>query len=107
MVYTIENIQEGINAKLESMRDGTGTMDRYCILCKKWLLNYPKEVEQNILEWVNNLPLSEVEYHGTSVKRVMQTKKLVDGDFPMVIRNFKMYKDRGFVDGTYICYMDL
>jgi hypothetical protein len=106
-LYTIKNIHDGIDKKIESMRDGTEEMDAFCTLCKAWMENYPSEVEQNILEWINNIELSDIECHGTSIKRVMNTMDLTDDAFPMVIRNFKIFKERNFEDGTYICYMNL
>ena len=104
MRYTRENIWDGIEAKLSLFRDGNESTERYLAICREFMQDYPKELEQNVLEWVNNEPITEIDCHGASIKGVMCAEKLSDLYFPMVVRNFKIYRDRNFKGGNYICY---
>ena len=107
MKYTKENIVEGIDARLNELHRNQPGSEHFCQACKIMMQDYPIEIEQNVLEWVNGLPISELDFHGTSIKRVMESRKLTDDFFPIVIKNFKNYKKNEFKGGTYICYLGL
>lgn len=105
--YTKENIVDGINAKLDLIYGNDPNRKHFCEMCKIMMNDYPVEIEQNILEWINGIPLTEIDVHGMSVKRVMAAFELTDDCFPLVVRNFKRYKSRGFKGGTHICCFGL
>jgi hypothetical protein len=106
MKYTRENIVEGINAKLNKLVDENPILSPMCNVYRTILLNYPIEIEQNVLEWINNLPITKVDCHGISIKEVMERKQVKDVYFPIVVQNFIRFKDNGFV-GTMTCYEGL
>lgn len=93
MQYTRENIIDGILTKIDSMHT---ISERQKNRLKKELVNYPIEIEQNILEWVNDLPITEVDCHGESIKHVMKIFDLTEEDVPYLIKNFINFKDSGF-----------
>ena len=104
MKYTKENIIEGINAKLDEIVAKNPDLTGICNVYRASLPNYPIEIEQNMLEWINDLPLTEIDCHGASIKGVMESRKLPDHFFPALVRNFITYKKYNFACGTYICY---
>lgn len=107
MKYTRENIVEGINAKLDEMYGKDPMLVGACALYKSILPDYPIEIEQNVLEWVNGAPLTDIDCHGVSIKRIMENRNLKEWYFPVVLRNFIMFKRNDFEGGNYLCYEGL
>ena len=64
----------------------------YSILLKK-LLDYPIEIEQNILEWINNETLTEIDCHGESIVKWLECFNLTYAAIPLIIKAFVDYKD--------------
>ena len=106
MVYTKENIFDGIEAKLNRIADDRPMLEPFCNAYRNVIMNYPIEIEQNVIEWINDVPLTEVNCHGISVKEVMDDYELPDHYFLVVVRNFSAFKANGFV-GTAVCCWDL
>lgn len=92
MQYTKENIQDGIMAKIEAM-DITREEK---LLLKMRLPKYPKEIEQNVLEWINDLPLTEVDCHGESIITTMRRWDFTEKDIPYIIDGFVAFAKRNF-----------
>jgi hypothetical protein len=90
--YTIENIIDGIYAKIDSM----DIPDREKYLWKSKLQQYPNEISQNILEWINDLPITEVDCHGESIVKTMTVWDLDESWMPWVIDGFIKFKKSGF-----------
>ena len=89
MRYTKENIIDGIYAKIDeaSVSDG---------IKRKWrrkLVDYPEEVEQNVLEWLNDQPISEIDCHGESIKRVLDYENMGIEWFPCALEGFVNFKN--------------
>ena len=99
MVYTKENIKEGIIAKINALDDYSEDSKR---VFRSILMDYPIEVEQNVLEWINDLPITEVDCHGDSIKRVMDVFNLDISWFPVVLNNFIRFKNVNFCMTTVI-----
>lgn len=99
MKYTKENIKEGIIAKINSLDELSEASKR---VLRIELLDYPIEVEQNVLEWINNLPITEVDCHGESIKRVMNVFNLDISWFPVILEGFIRFKDTNFLMVTTI-----
>ena len=93
MVYTKENIKEGIIAKINSINDEDADEGMKRIWRNKFV-NYPIEVEQNVLEWINNQPITDIDCHGESIRRVLDIFELDDSWFPIVLENFILFKNR-------------
>jgi hypothetical protein len=55
-------------------------------------MEYPIELEQNVLEWVNDLPLSEISCHGESINGVLKHMQWSNDCIPLVLNNFVLYK---------------
>lgn len=106
MRYTRENIVEGINAKLDELYCGSETSATMKSIYSKSLLDYPIEIEQNILEWVNDEPFTYVDCHGISIKEIVDDLSLSKYKIPRLIKNFINFKACGFV-GPAICYRGL
>ena len=92
MKYTKENIAEGIKAKINSLQVDEGTK-RGLLWC---IPQYPKEIEQNILEWINNEPLTDVDCHGESIVRTMAMWNFTKDDIPQLICGFVAFKEGNF-----------
>ena len=103
MKYTRENIIEGIKAKLDEMFGENSTTEPMSVMFKNVLPQYPIEIEQNVLEWINNEPITEVDCHGISIKHIMDRKNLSEFHMPQLIKNFIDFKNNGFV-GDIVCY---
>lgn len=103
MKYTKENIIEGIYAKLDEMQGDPVLVEAAKQSYKKSLVNYPIEVEQNVLEWINDLPITAIDCHGTSIKKVLDGMELSIEFFPMVLENFIYFKETGF-SNVLLCY---
>lgn len=95
MIYTKENIEEGIIAKINSINDEDADEGMKRIWRNKFV-NYPIEVEQNVLEWINNQPITDIDCHGESIRRVLDIFELDDSWFPIVLENFILFKNSGF-----------
>ena len=93
-VYTRENIIEGIYKKVDSIKDAS---DGLKSIWKKELVNYPIEVEQNVLEWINGEPISDIDCHGYSMRTVLNYIKRGDEWFPFVLESFIKYKNTNFM----------
>lgn len=93
MVYTKENIMDGIYAKIDAMPN-VDEADKE--IWRRRLVQYPKEIEQNVLEWVNNLPITEVDCHGESIKKTMDRWGLDKDCIPSVINGFVKFKKGNF-----------
>ena len=93
MRYTKENIVAGIYAKIDSLDN---ISDRKKNIFKRKLPDYPKEIEQNVLEWINDLPLTDVDCHGESIIKVMKLFNLDNSAIPYLIKNFIDYKESNF-----------
>ena len=106
MKYTRENIVEGIKDKLIRLTNNDPNREPFRAGSLEMMRNYPIEIEQNILEWINDELLTEIDCGGVSVKHVMYHKNLSDIHFPIVVRNFSTFKKHGFV-GTAVCYWGL
>lgn len=89
MQYTRVNIQEGIRIKLQSLDLSEEYKE---MLCEKICL-YPAEIEQNILEWVNNQPLTPVDCHGVSIAQVIQQWNLPENAIPDIVLGFIYYQN--------------
>ena len=94
MKYTRENIQEGIIAKINSLNELSEASKR---VYRTVLIDYPIEVEQNVLEWINDLPITEVDCHGESIKNVMNVLGLDVTWFPSILKNFISFKHTNFL----------
>jgi hypothetical protein len=101
--YTKENIVDGIYAKLDRIFGSDPMYKGVCEMFKVTLPEYPKEIEQNVLEWVNDEPFSEIDCHGISVKHVVEIKNLSDAHMPQVFENFITFQKNGF-EGNAVCY---
>ena len=92
MKYTKENILEGIKNKINSLNTSEEN--------KQWWIErisqYPVEIEQNILEWINNQPLTDVDCHGESVLKTMQMWDLNENDLPYILSGFTTFKEGHF-----------
>lgn len=106
MKYTRENILEGINAKLEATYCRDKMDERFLRLYKQELPQYPIEVEQNVLEWINDEPITEVDCHGISIRYVLDRFNLSNDWFPLVLRNFITFKNGGFRNRS-ACFINL
>jgi hypothetical protein len=104
MKYTRENILEGINVKLEEWCWDKRIYGGLLKVYKQELPQYPIEVEQNVLEWINGEPITEVDCHGMSIRRVMDCFDLSDDSFPLVLRDFISFKKGGFRNQS-ACFM--
>lgn len=103
MKYTKENIVEGIYAKLDEMQGDPVLVELFKTEYKNILVNYPKELEQNVLEWINDLPITEIKYHDCSIKKVLDGMELSVDFFPMVLRNFIAY-EKDNCNNVLLCY---
>jgi hypothetical protein len=103
MKYTKQNIVEGIYNKLDAMFEHEPMLHPMKELYKEKLVHYPKEVEQNVLEWINDLPLTEIDCYGVSIKGVMVDLELPDVWFPRVLSSFIDFMNSGF-DDPYVIY---
>ena len=107
MKYTRENILEGINKKLEEQYGSGSHIDNaFLRLYKQRLPEYPIEVEQNVLEWINDKPITEVDCHGISIRYVMDCFNLSDDWFPLILRNFVTFKNDNFRNRS-TCFINL
>lgn len=106
MRYTKENIVDGIYAKLDEIFKVDSIYKPVGDMFKLILINYPEEIEQNVLEWVNGDPLTEVDCHGVSIKDIVETRNLSDAHMPQIIKNFITFKKNGF-KGSNVCYWQL
>jgi hypothetical protein len=106
MKYTRENIIEGIDAKLNQVFGQCPATRPLEDVYKEVLRNYPAELEQNILEWINGETISEINYHGISVREVMDDLSLEDCQIPRLFKNFIIYRNYNFVDKM-LCYRGL
>lgn len=92
MKYTKDNIKNGIIEKVNSMNVTEGE--------KEWLrmrlIQYPKEIEQNVLEWINDLPLTDIDCHGESILKTMAAWNINKDDIPYVINGFVSFAKRNF-----------
>lgn len=93
MVYTKENIVEGIYAKIDAMNE-LDVDDK--AFWKDRLMEYPVEIEQNILEWVNDYPITEVDCRGESVLRTMWAFDLDESWMPFIVDGFIKFKNSNF-----------
>lgn len=84
-----EDIVEGIFWKVV-MSDES---DRSKPVLMKRLLDYPLEIEQNILEWINNKSLTEVDCHGESIVKWLECFNLTYEAIPLIIKAFISYKE--------------
>ena len=99
MKYTKENIIEGIYAKVDAMPDASEADKEFW----KWkLVQYPIEVEQNVIEWVNGLPITELDCHGESIRRVLDFGGLDDTYFPSVLIGFIWFKSNDFMTNSIV-----
>lgn len=89
MEYTKENIQEGILNKISSLSCPDG--DKRIFMAT--LPNYPKEIEQNILEWINDRPLTDIDCHGLSLSRILIDFNLDVTDIPTLVWSFIAFKN--------------
>ena len=87
MTYTKENIQQGIQDKINSLH--ISKMDKD--LLKLRIMRYPSEIEQNVLEWINNQPLSDIDCHGESILKIMNLWGFSEKDIPQLICGFGVY----------------
>ena len=105
--YTRENIIEGLDAKLDEIKAIDPEYDGWCESYRDSIKNYPIEVEQNVLEWINNKPLTDIDCHGASIKKIMDAFNLPNWYFPAILDNFVAFKENNFQGGTHICYEGL
>ena len=103
MRYTKENIVEGINAKLDAMIAKDEILRTMCEAFRPILPNYPIEVEQNVLEWVNGDPLTDIDCHGFSIAQTMEDGNLHETYFMLLIKNLIKYKEGDFKHEV-VCY---
>ena len=96
MKYTSDNIKEGIIDKINSIDKTKADSGMKKNWCRK-LINYPIEVEQNVLEWLNDEPITKVDCHGISIRHVLDACKLDDSWFPFVLENFISFKNNNYV----------
>ena len=68
MKYTKENIIDGIKAKINTINEPE-VIKRMFV---EKISQYPVEIEQNILEWVNDKPLTKIECHGESLVEIIE-----------------------------------
>jgi predicted metal-dependent phosphotriesterase family hydrolase len=106
MQYTKENIVEGINAKIDEIFGSDETTRLIGNMYKKTLLSYPKEIEQNVLEWINDDTITEIDYHGISIKELVDDLSLQNAQMPQLFKNFITFRDYNFVDQM-LCYRGL
>lgn len=92
MKYTEKNIIDGINAKIDNMYSDSGMRQWY----KYRLPQYPKEIEQNVLEWINDAPITEVDCHGESVLDIMNAWNLDTSYIPLIIDGFIKFAKTNF-----------
>lgn len=105
MKYTRENIKEGIYAKLKEIYK-EDCHDDFVEELTRRIVNYPIEIEPNILEWINGLPLSKIDCHGISIREIMDSMDLDESYIPTLIENFITFKNDGF-DDKVLCYCGL
>lgn len=74
-----------------------------CAIEAKYLLdNMPQELIQNLNEWLDNQPLSEIKIHGTSINDVMQMfKSSLPRDFLQVLKCMTIWKKHNYVDENF------
>ena len=99
--YTRENIKEGIINKINSIDNVSEATKR---VWRERFLEYPIEIEQNILEWINDEPITQVDCYGESIRWVMDAFELDISWFPMILENFIRFKDTGFKLNSVITY---
>lgn len=92
MKYTRENILEGIKHKVDTLK----CPDQMKIGLVDRLVLYPIEIEQNILEWINNQELTDVNCHGQSIVKLMKKWHLSEEDIPKLICGFAAFKNDEF-----------
>ena len=78
MKYTKENIQEGIRATINALP--ITSIDKELLMFS--IPQYPIEIEQNVLEWINNEPLTDINCHGESIVQTMQAWGFSNKDIP-------------------------
>lgn len=92
MLYTKNNIIDGIYAKIDSLYEDENTRRMW----KTFLPNYPKEIEQNVLEWVNNQPITHVDCYGESVLDIMDMWNIDESYMPEIINGFIHFAETKF-----------
>lgn len=98
MKYTKANIQEGIATKIKSLSIPDELKEFYI----DSLQNYPNEIEQNVLEWVNNIPLTDVDCHGESIVKIMNLWGFTEADIHKIILGFQDFRDGDWQMPNYI-----
>ena len=91
MKYTKESIVEGLMVKIDSLNESLGLKNAW----KKMIVKYPTEIEQNVLEWINDEPLSDIDCHGESIVQTMKTWNFSQNDIPAILCGFVMFKESG------------
>ena len=89
MKYTKENIQEGIKATINALP--ITSIDKELLMLS--IPQSPIEIEQNVLEWINNEPLTDINCHGESIVKTMQAWGFSNKDIPQIICGFVDFKD--------------
>lgn len=105
MKYTVENIQEGIALKLDELFNDDLSKPTANVL-KFLFKEYPKEIEQNILEWINDMPFTDIDCHGQSFGHIATSMNLSKYQIPQLIENFIIFKQLNFNDPI-VCYRHL
>ena len=103
MLYNHQNIHVGIDKKIEELKLKHPDISRYFDVLKPFLHNIPQEFEQNWLEWINNQPISLIEYGGMSIKKVIDELHLPEKYYPQLFRNFVAFKESNF-QCDFVCY---
>lgn len=87
MKYTKENITEGLQHKINSLP--LTDMDKELLMLR--IVHYPQEIEQNVIEWINGVPLTDIDCHGESIVKVMKLWKFSEQAIPYLICGFGVY----------------
>ena len=90
--YTKENIIEGIYEKIDTIDGFEGLK----VLWKYKLPQYPIEIEQNVLEWLNGEPISDIDYHGESIAKIFKLWNIDESRFISVLLGFIDFKNEGW-----------
>lgn len=68
-----ENVKVNVSKKL--LESGNYTKDHAERLADFIISPLPEELFQNIFEWIEDKPISEICYHGCSIKKIMDSNK--------------------------------
>ena len=94
MKYTKENIVEGIKAKIDVINEPEVIKHKFV----KKISEYPIEIEQNILEWINDEFLTNIDCYGESIVNVVNMWNVPIDKLYLVFYGFTIFKESNFYD---------